>query len=139
MDSCCRLPEDAAELLRRHGISVTQQRIAIARVLFARRQHLSADQVLAMVSADDGEVSKATVYNTLKLFRDKGLVAEVIVDPARVYYDPETAPHYHLFDPSSGELTDIPASGVRIEGLPELPDGVVAERIDIVVRTRRAE
>lgn len=126
------------ERLRSCGINVTHQRLEIALALFARRQHLSADQILALVNARHAEVSKATVYNTLKLFRDRGLISEVIVDPSRVFYDPETSPHYHLYDAHTGELTDVPAEGVSIVGLPPLPDGVVAERVDIIVRTRSA-
>ncbi len=57
-----------AELLRRQGITLTHQRIEIAHVLFSRRKHLSADQILALVNSRYAEASKATVYNTLKLF-----------------------------------------------------------------------
>ncbi len=105
--------------------------------IFARPQHLSADQVLARVATRSASVSKATVYNTLKLFRDCGLVAELIVDPSRVYYDPDPSPHFHFYDIDSGELTDIPATEVCVEGLPPLPAGTVAERLDLIVRIRR--
>lgn len=127
---------DVTEILRRHRIGITRQRVAIARVLFARRQHVSADDLLDRARSRDARVSRATVYNTLKLFRDHGLVSEVIVDPSRVFYDTETAPHYHLFDVATGELTDIPAGGVEVTGLPALPQGTVTERMDIVIRTR---
>lgn len=138
MEACCQNLEDAAALLRRHRIALTHQRLEIALAIFARRQHLSAEQVLARVLARQANVSKATVYNTLRLFRDCGLVAEVVVDPARIFYDPETTPHYHLYDADTGTLTDIRADGVRIEGLPPLPEGMTAERLDLVVRARRA-
>jgi Fur family iron response transcriptional regulator len=125
-----------SDLLRRHGITPTHQRIEIAYVLFSRQQHLSADQVLAMVNAHQPETSKATVYNTLKLFVRKGLVREVIADPNRVFYDSNTSEHHHLYDVVNGTLTDIDASTVRIEGLPELPEDVVTEGIDVIVRIR---
>ena len=82
------------------------------------------------------ESSKATVYNTLKLFLEKKLVRELIVDPARVVYDPNTEPHHHLYDVVTGRLTDIPAGDIRVTGLPPLPSGTVAEGVDIIVRTR---
>ncbi len=63
---------------------------------------------------------------------------ELIVDPSKVFYDPNTTPHHHFYDVDSGELTDIPADSVRVEGLPALPPGVVAEGVDVIVRTRRA-
>ena len=127
-----------AALLRNHGITPTHQRIEIAYVLFERQQHLSADRVLTLVNARHAETSKATIYNTLKLFLEKKLVREVIVDPNRVFYDSCTAPHHHFFDTATGELTDFPAEGVHIEGLPPLPAGSVADGVDIVIRTRPA-
>lgn len=59
------------------------------------------------------ENSKATVYNTLNLFRDRGLIREVIVDPKRVFYDPNTEPHQHLYSVDTGEITDIAAAASR--------------------------
>lgn len=130
--------EAVTELLRRKGISPTHQRVEIAYALFQHGGHLSADQILAMVNARHAETSKATVYNTLKLFLERKLVRELIVDPSRVFYDPNTAPHHHFYDVVSGELTDIPAAGVTVEGLPPLPPGTVAEGVDVIVRTRPA-
>ena len=95
---------DVAELLRRHDINPTRQRIEIAHALFSRGEHLSADQVLAIVNDRHSETSKATVYNTLKLFLEKRLIREVIVDPNRVFYDPNTEPHHHFYNVDTGEL-----------------------------------
>ena len=113
--------ESVAQLLRSHGINPTHQRIEIGYALFENPQHPSADEILAMVNARHAETSKATVYNTLKLFVDKGMVRELIVDPNKVFYDPNTSVHHHFYDVATGELTDIPAAGVHIEGLPPLP------------------
>lgn len=123
-------------VLRRHGINPTHQRIEIAHALFARNEHLSADQVLALVNEEHPETSRATVYNTLNLFVQKGLIREVIVDPSKVFYDPNTQPHYHLYDVRTGRLADIDAESVRVSGLPELPPGVVTEGVDIILRVR---
>ena len=127
-----------AARLRSHGINPTHQRIEIAHVLFECKQHLSADQILARVNARHAETSKATVYNTLKLFLDMKLIRELIVDPSKVFYDPNIEPHHHFYNVATGELTDVPALGVRVEGLPPLPTGTIADGIDIIVRTRPA-
>jgi Fur family iron response transcriptional regulator len=108
----------------------------IAHVLFTRREHLSADQILSLVNSRYAETSKATVYNTLKLFVEKKLIRELVIDPAKVVYDPNTEPHHHLYDVVSGRLTDLPADNIRVVGLPPLPQGTVAEGVDIIVRTR---
>lgn len=128
--------DNMAELLRQHGINPTHQRIEIAYALFSRHEHLSADQILAIVNTKHNESSKATVYNTLNLFVEKKLIREVIVDPSKVFYDPNTHEHHHFYDVVSGHLTDIDAADFKISGLPQLPAGVVTEGIDIIVRIR---
>lgn len=130
--------EDSAERLHQCGLGVTLQRLEIAQVLFSRRQHLTAEQILKAVNARNVIASKATVYNTLKLFVRHGLVREVVIDPSRVVYDSVAGPHHHLYDVDTGELTDIPADEISVSGLPQLPDSKVLERIDIVLRVRSA-
>ena len=94
---------------------------------------------MAIVNERHAETSKATVYNTLNLFLEKKLIREVIVDPNKVFYDPNTTAHYHMFDVQSGQLTDIDATNIRITGLPALPAGMVTEGMDIIIRVRPAE
>ena len=130
--------DNMADLLRAHGINPTHQRIEIAHALYARSEHLSADQVLALVNEEHPETSRATVYNTLNLFVKKGLIREVIVDPSKVFYDPNTQPHYHIYDVRTGHLADIDADCVRVTGLPDLPPGMVTEGVDIILRVRSA-
>jgi len=124
------------DMLEDHDIQPTQQRIEIAQILFAQDQHLSAEQVLNAVNQLGATVSKATVYNTLGLFADKGLVRQVIVDPSRVFYDSNTSEHHHLYNSDTGMLMDIDARQISIQHLPELPEGVVAEGVDVIIRVR---
>ena len=131
--------DNLADKLRAHGINPTHQRIEIAHALFSRCEHLSADQVMAIVNERHSETSKATVYNTLNLFLEKKLIREVLVDPNKVFYDPNTSAHYHMYDVESGRLTDIDAADIRISGLPALPAGMVTEGMDIIIRVRPAD
>lgn len=128
--------DNLAEVLRARDINPTHQRIEIAYVIFSRHEHLSADQILALVNDRASETSKATVYNTLNLFLEKRLVREVIVDPSKVFYDPNTDPHHHFYNIDTGELTDIDARNIEVTGLPSLPHGMAAEGVDIIVRIR---
>src|SRR3977135_1461847 len=105
-----RNPQTMAQLLRRHGIAPTHQRIEIAHVLFTRREHLSADQILKGVNSRYAETSKATVYNTLKLFLEKNLIRELVVHPTKIVYDPNTEPHHHLSDVETGRTPAAPAA-----------------------------
>ncbi len=128
--------DNMADVLRKHGINPTHQRIEIAYALFSRQEHLSADQIMAIVNLRHSETSKATVYNTLNLFLQRKLIREVIVDPNKVFYDPNTQPHHHFYDVVSGRLTDIEADNLTLSGLPDLPEGVVTEGVDIIIRVR---
>jgi Fur family iron response transcriptional regulator len=127
---------DIAGMLRNHGILPTQQRLMIARVLFDHVRHYSADQVMTSVNDGRTRVSKATVYNTLGLFARSGLVREIIVDPTRVFYDPNTTNHHHFYNVDTGELIDIDSADIQITGLPDLPAGTVAEGVDVIIRLR---
>ena len=126
--------KDVVEMLTEYGITPTQQRIVIAQELLSRPQHLSADQVLQRVNAHANTVSKATVYNTLGLFSEKGLIREVIVDSTKVFYDSNTKPHHHFYDIESGNLHDIESAELAIEGLPEPPLSMEITDIDVIVR-----
>lgn len=123
-------------LLEQHDIIPTQQRVEIAQVLFARPQHLAAEQVLAQVNQTASVVSKATVYNTLGLFASKGLIREVLVDPTRIFYDPNTSQHHHFYNVDTGSLMDIEGDQVTIANFPSTPEGTVTEAVDIIVRVR---
>jgi Fur family transcriptional regulator, iron response regulator len=139
MDAMHYNRHNLADKLRAHGIKPTHQRIEIAHALFSRCEHLSADQIMAIVNERHSETSKATVYNTLNLFLEKKLIREVIVDPSKIFYDPNTSPHYHTYDVESGKLTDIDAADIRVSGLPSLPAGMVTEGMDIIIRVRPAD
>lgn len=123
-------------LLRSHDIYPTTQRVIITRVLFTKCIHLSAEDVFRLVNIDNRRVSKATVYNTLGLLAEKGVVREVIADPTRIFYDPNTLPHHHFFDVTTGELTDISADQIHVSSLPPLPSGATLDGVDVIVRLR---
>jgi Fur family iron response transcriptional regulator len=129
---------DVRNLLSGHGINPTSQRVLVTRTLLERCTHLSAEELFRLIEQDPehGGVSLATVYNTLSLLAEKGLVREVIVDPSRVFYDPNTAPHHHVYNVSTGELFDVDANRMRVTGLPPLPAGTDLDGIDVIVRVR---
>lgn len=128
--------QQVIDLLVSQDIQPTLQRLEIAQALFARDQHLSADEVLKQVNQESARVSKATVYNTLGLFASKGLIREVIVDPTRVFYDPNTCEHHHFYNVDTGELLDIDADELALMNLPALPEGTVADGVDVIIRIR---
>lgn len=123
-----------ASLLRQRGIRVTAQRLNVAATMMRRPQHLSADEVWSRVNGADASVSRATVYNTLSLFVDKGLIGQVQLAPKGVLYDSNTAPHGHLYNEDTGALTDFNTDAVG--GMPALPEDTVTTGVDMIVRVK---
>ncbi len=128
--------EEAAQRLQAYDILPTQQRLQIAQVLLARDQHLSADQVLELVNVGGTGVSKATVYNTLGLFAEKGILREVNVDPSRIFYDTNNSSHHHFYNVDTGELSDIDPGQVPVDQLPNAPQGTVVDGVEVIIRVR---
>ncbi len=128
--------KEIVQKLKQHGVMPTSQRIEVASILLARPQQLSADQIIDKLNSRRSCVSKATVYNTLKLFSQQGLVKELNVDSSRKFYDSTTHAHHHFFHVESGKLTDIPDSQVSIKGLPPLPRGTEQESVEVLIRVR---
>jgi len=118
------------------GVLPTSQRVEVAEVLLNRPQHLSADQIIDRLQQNGSRVSKATVYNTLKLFSEKGLIREINVDATRKYYDSTTHAHHHFYHVETGELTDIPPDRIGILDLPPLPRGTEQESVEVLIRVR---
>jgi Fur family iron response transcriptional regulator len=128
--------EQAAQLLADRGVLPTAQRVELALFLLDRPQHLSAEQILSAIRARGLRISKATVYNTLNLFCERGLLRTVDVDPTRQFYDSCTSPHHHFYNVDSGELTDIPSESVSLAVTTALPPGTERAGVDVIVRVR---
>ena len=128
--------DDIVQLLSSRGVFPTPQRMDVSSVILSKPQHLSADQVIAGIRASGSRVSKATVYNTLNLFCERGLLRTVEVDPTRQYYDSTIQPHHHFYNVDTGELTDIPVGAVTLNVDTALPPGTTQAGIDVVIRVR---
>lgn len=131
--------QDVLKKLKKHGVSPTSQRVEIAAVLLQRPQHLSAEQIIERLKMQGSHVSKATVYNSLNLFSETGLIREINVDPTRKFYDSTTHSHHHFYHVDTGELVDIASDQVRIPELPPLPDGTEQESVEVLIRVKNKE
>jgi Fur family transcriptional regulator, iron response regulator len=132
----CRKPVEA--LLAEHGIFITAQRRTIAEVLFARNQHLTAEQLYDLVKKSGAKVSRATVYNTLGLFAEKGLVREIFISASRTFYDSNTHRHHHFFNVDTGDLIDMKERLVPLFLHTDLPQGTAMDAVDLVIRVRNS-
>jgi Fur family iron response transcriptional regulator len=124
-----------AERLRSAGLRPTRQRVALGMLLFGGEdRHVSAEMLHAEALTTGEQVSLATVYNTLHQFTGAGLLRELAIDGGKAYFDTNTSNHNHFFIETEGELMDIPGDSIRVDGLPEPPEGMRVSHIDVVVR-----
>jgi len=122
-------------LLRQAGLRPTRQRITLGRLLFEDGdRHVTAEQLHAEVAALGEQVSLATVYNTLHQFKRAGLLRELAIEGSKAYFDTNTSNHNHFLLEPAGELVDIAHGTIRVEGLPEPPEGFKITHVDVVVR-----
>ena len=119
-------------------IKPTSQRLDIAEIIFCKDQHLSAEDIITILNNSDSSISRATVYNTLNLFADKGLVRRVVIDSSKIYYDSKTTPHSHYFNVDTGEISDFEFEDVKISPLPKLPEHTVQDSVDVIVRVKNS-
>ena len=128
--------DEIAQRLESYGVLPTAQRLDVGEVILSSPQHASAEQIIAGIRQRGSRVSKATVYNTLNLFCEQGLLRRVHVDSARQYYDPTIEPHHHFFNVDTGELTDIGPDAVALHLNTALPEGTEQAGVEVVIRVR---
>ena len=83
------------DFLAQKNLRLTAQRQAIIDTAFSTRQHFTAEQLLAWSRRRDKSVSRATVYRTLPLLTESGLVREMDFGKDYKFYDPNYAEHPH--------------------------------------------
>jgi Fe2+ or Zn2+ uptake regulation protein len=130
--------QDLIEKLERAGIRPSAQRVAIAAYVLSTEDHPSADEVWNRVKAEFPMVSRATVYNTLQLFREHGLVQQLVLAEGSVVFDPKVEPHHHFVDDDTGAIHDIPWTALRVGKVDEL-EGVDVRDYMVVVRGRKKD
>jgi Fur family peroxide stress response transcriptional regulator len=99
--------------LRSKGYKVTPQRLAICKLLLSSKNHPSADQIYQEVKKSYPTISLATVYFTLDLLKDLGLVQELGFSDRSSRYDPNISPHINVICPKCGKIYDYEAASVK--------------------------
>ena len=127
---------DVVSILKEHGIQPSAQRVAVAEYVLGTTEHPSADRVWASVQTDFPMISRATVYNTLNLFVEKGLLRELHLTPDSVLFDPNTDHHHHFIDEDTGRIYDIPWNQIEVTNAKPLP-GFEVHDYQVVMRGRR--
>jgi Fur family iron response transcriptional regulator len=131
--------ESASARVRKAGLRPTRQRVSLAGLLFGQGdRHVTAESLHDEAAKAGVRVSLATVYNTLHQFTEAKMLNEVIVDSGKAYFDTNTGDHQHFYVEDDGELIDIPGEHISVAGVPTPPKGMAVNRVDVVVRIKRA-
>jgi Fe2+ or Zn2+ uptake regulation protein len=130
------MPRDPISILKEHGINPSAQRVAVAQYVLHTDEHPSADEVWTRVREHFPQLSRATVYNTLNLFVEKGLLRQFVLTEGRVVFDPKTKDHHHFIDVDSGKIHDVPWDAVQVSNVAKL-DGFEVREYQVVMRGKR--
>jgi len=129
--------EQLADALRARGQRVTSQRLIILEALRDADRHVSAEQVLDAVSTRLPGLSLPTVYATLELFEEMGIVRRVSAGRGAVLFDPRRESHHHLVCRECGRVEDLDVAP-RLDAVTSAAQraGFEADATEVVVRGR---
>ena len=122
-----------ADLLGRHGVQPSAQRLAVAEYVLETEAHPTAEKVFSEVRSRIPMISRATVYNTLNLLVRKRLLRQFVLAEGKVVFDPHMAPHHHFVDEATGEIRDIPWDALDVRRVDALK-GVKVREYQVVLR-----
>src|ERR1700722_19738674 len=134
--------EPVADLLIRRkleaaGVWPTRPRLTLARAIFGSGdRHFTAEMLYYETRAVYFAPTLGTIYNTLSEFARRGLVREIALYDAKLWYDTKTGPHYHFYREDTEELSDIPEEFLPKFEIPA-PDGMRVAAIDVIVRLKK--
>ena len=109
------------KIYRDLNVTPTKQRVDLAQLIFAKKQHFTAAGLIDLADKNNLNISMATVYNTLSLLEDKGMLKTINIDNELKFYDTNLEDHHHLYNTTMSTLTDIAHDRVTFAELPELP------------------
>ena len=96
-----------SKTLKKIGLKVTPQRLAVLRLIKSDRTHPSAEKIYHEISKRFPSISFATVYNTLTKLVEAGEIQQLDIDPDKKRFDPYTSLHYHFYCKTCGKVYDM--------------------------------
>ena len=92
----------------KQGVRLTDQRKLVAKVMSESKDHPDVDELHRRVNKLDSKISIATVYRTVKLFDEAGIIAKHDFKGSKARYEQATQEHHdHLIDINTGEITEF--------------------------------
>lgn len=134
--AACLTTQEIETRLKERGVQPTAQRIAICRYVLCEADHPTAEDVKAWADQNLPKVSLATVYNTLNVLVEVGLLKELkLSHSGKVIYDDRVADHYHFLDEGSGKIYDVMPEEVEVQT--RLGDQYRVSGVEVLLRGSR--
>jgi len=92
--------------LRSKGLKVTPQRIAVYKAILVLNNHPDTDQIITEVTRENPSISQGTIYKTLDMFIEKGIIDRIKTGSGRMRFDQITENHHHLYDDIRERIED---------------------------------
>lgn len=124
------------KLYRKLNVTPTKQRVDLAELIFCKKQHFTASDLIEMADKNKLNISMATIYNTLSLLEDKGMLKTININNELKFYDTNLEHHHHLYNTTMSTLTDIASQKVVFAELPEIPKTLEIESTELLIRAR---
>ena len=125
--------EEIESKLTSNGVQATLQRIAICKYVLSDADHPTADDVFEWAHKNLAKISQATVYNTLGVLAEAGIVRTFkFPHSEKVVYDCNTEDHFHFFDEKSGKLLDLESDAIKVSV--DLPKKFKVKGMDLVLK-----
>ena len=122
--------------LRSSRLRPTNQRLAICKVLFERKDtfHFTIDKLKKKIEKNNkSKISLATVYNTVHAFKNNGYLKEISLQGNKKYFDTNSSNHHHFYDQDSGILMDIKNEDIHVSKVPSAPKGKKIKEIEVTI------
>ena len=126
-------------IYRALNVTPTKQRVDLAQLIFAKKQHFTAADLISLADKNRLNISMATVYNTLSLLEDKGMLKTINIDNELKFYDTNMENHHHLYNTTMSTLTDIAHDKVTFAELPELPKTLEIESTELLIKVKNKQ
>lgn len=114
-----------------HGVKPSLQRIAVMEYLMEHRTHPTVEEIYQALHPQIPTLSKTTVYNTLRLFTEKGAALQLTIDDKKVCFDADTSAHAHFLCRNCGKVYDVRLRQTDLQTEAEMPEGFAVEQSDL--------
>ncbi len=123
-------------IYRKLNVTPTKQRVDLAKLIFSKKQHFTAADLISVADKKRLNISMATIYNTLSLLESKGMLKTINIENDLKFYDTNLDNHHHLYNTTMSTLTDVDHDQVVFSDFPELPKNLQIESTEVLIKVR---